>query len=82
MSSLTDLIRERRRRQEGSYRTLAIFHMFIDPTIKNEATDLPRLAVVISGHRLWQEPNESDEEFEARVMVVAKRLRGESEQVN
>jgi len=77
MSSLIDLIRERRRRQEGFDPVLAIIHIIIDPITKKEATDLPRQAKVIGGPTLSQEPNESDEEFEARVMVVAKRLRGE-----
>jgi len=76
MSRLTDLI------QEGSDPILAILRITIDPTTKKEATHLPRQASVIGGPRLSQEPNESNEAFEARVMFAAKRLRGENEQVN
>jgi hypothetical protein len=81
MSKLTELVRERRRRQENPDRTLAIFRIFIDPVTKNEATDLPRTATVIGGPALQQEPNETAERFEARVMAIANQLRKESEQV-
>jgi hypothetical protein len=74
MGKLTELISERRRRQENPDRVVAIFHIFIDPVTKKEA-DSPRQATVIGGPRLQQEPDESDEEFEARVMSFAHQLR-------
>ena len=40
MGKLADLIGERRRRQEKPDRVVAIFHIFIDPVTKREATDL------------------------------------------
>ena len=77
MSRLTDLIRERRRRQEGADPLLAIYQIFINPTTKQEG-DLPRIATVVGGPTLQQEPNESDDAFEARVTSVAHQLRGEN----
>jgi hypothetical protein len=81
MGKLADLIGERRRRQEKPDRVVAIFHIFIDPVTKREATDLPRQAIVIGGPRLQQEPGESQEAFRARVMAIAHRLRKQNAQV-
>ena len=81
MGKLADLIGERRRRQEKPDRVVAIFHIFIDPVTKREATDLPRPAIVIGGPRLQQEPNESHEAFRTRVMAVANQLRKQNEQI-
>jgi hypothetical protein len=81
MGKLADLIGERRRRQEKPDRVVAIFHIFIDPVTKREATDLPRQAIVIGGPRLQQEPKESGKSFEARVVAVAEELRKQVERV-
>ena len=81
MGKLADLIGERRRRQEKPDRVVAIFHIFIDPVTKREATDLPRQAIVIGGPRLQQEPGELQEAFRARVMAIAHRLRKQNAQV-
>jgi hypothetical protein len=81
MSKLTELVRERRRRQENPDRIAAIFHTFIDPVTKTEATDLPRMATVIGGPTLRQEPNETGEAFKARVTSIARQLKKQNEQV-
>jgi hypothetical protein len=81
MSKLTELVRERRRRQENPDRVAAIFHTFIDPVTKSEATDLPRMATVIGGPELRQESNESGEAFKARVITIARQLRKQNEEV-
>jgi hypothetical protein len=70
MTSLTDLIRERRLREVRPDRVVAIFHIFIDPTTKQEG-DVRRMASVAGGPQLWQEPDETNEAFNARVMAVA-----------
>jgi hypothetical protein len=80
MGKLSELISERRRRQENPDRVVAIFHIFIDPVTKKEANS-PRQATVIGGPRLQQEPDESDEAFRARVMAVANQLRKQNEQI-
>jgi hypothetical protein len=64
MGKLTDLVSERRRRQENPDRVVAFFHIIIDPVTKKEAVDLPRQATVIGGPRLQQEPDESPKLFE------------------
>ena len=81
MSKLVQLIRDRRLRQEKPDRVAVIFHIFIDPATKKEATDVPRQAVVIGGPRLQQEANETAERFEARVRAIAHQLRNQNEQV-
>ena len=81
MSKLVQLVRDRRRRQENPDRVAVIFHIFIDPATKNEATDVPRQAVVIGGPRLQQEANETAERFEARVRAITHQLRNQNEQV-
>ena len=81
MSKQMQLVRDRRRRQENPDRVVAIFHIFIDPTTKKEATDVPRQATVIGGPRLQQEPDESHEAFRARVMAVTDHKNG-SRQIN
>jgi len=75
MRKLTDLISERRRRQENPDRTVAIFRIFIEPVTKQESTVHRRLASVIGGPRLQQEPEESNDAFETRVRAVADELR-------
>jgi hypothetical protein len=75
MRKLTDLISERRRRQENPDRVVAIFHIFIDPVTKQGSTVDRRLASVIGGPRLQQEPEESNDAFETRVRAVADELR-------
>jgi hypothetical protein len=61
-AQLTDLISERRRRQENPDRTAAIFRIFIDPVTKKESTVSRRLASVIGGpNRLQQEPEETND---------------------
>ena len=82
MGKLTELISERRRRQENPDRVIAIFRTFIDPATKREAPDLPRLAIVIGGPRLYQTPGETGEAFKARVMAVANQLNRESKTIN
>jgi hypothetical protein len=82
MSRLADIIRERRRRQEGPDPLRAIFYTFINPVTKMESTDVPRMASVVGGPTLRQEPSESIEAFEARAHALAKRLRTENEQIN
>ena len=81
MGKMTDLISERRRRQEKPNRVVAIFRIIIDPITKKEATDLPRQATVIGGPRLQQEPDESHEAFKARVMAIANQLRKQNDQI-
>ena len=81
MGKMTDLISERRRRQENPDRVVAIFHIIIDPVTKKEATDVPRQATVIGGPRLQQEPDESHEAFKARVMAIANQLRKQNDQI-
>jgi hypothetical protein len=81
MGKLSELISERRRRQENPDRVVAIFRIIIDPVTKKEAVDLPRQATVIGGPRLQQEPDESHEAFRARVMAVANQLRKQNEQI-
>jgi hypothetical protein len=73
MTSLTDLIRERRLREVRPDRVVAIFRIFIDPATKQE-DNLPRIASVVGGPQLQQEPNESNEAFKARVMAIAHQL--------
>jgi hypothetical protein len=80
MSKLVQLIRDRRLRQEKPDRVVAIFRIFIDPTTKQEG-DLPRIASVVGGPDLRQEPDESNEAFKARVMAIARHLRKQNEQV-
>jgi hypothetical protein len=63
MGKLSDLISERRRRQENPDRVVAIFRIIIDPITKKEATDVPRQASVIGGPRLQQEAGESHRYF-------------------
>jgi hypothetical protein len=75
MGRLTKLIRERRGRQENPDRTEAIYRIFIDPVTKQESTVDRRLASVIGGPRLQQEPEESNDAFETRVRAVADELR-------
>jgi hypothetical protein len=82
MGKLTDLISERRRRQENPDRVVAIFRIIIDPITKKEAGDLPRQATVIGGPRLQQEPGESHDAFKARVMAVANQLKDEKRTIN
>jgi hypothetical protein len=53
MTSLTDLIRERRLREVRPDRVGAIFHIFIDPVTKQES-NLPRIARVVGGPQLRQ----------------------------
>jgi len=77
MSRLMQLLRDRRRRQEKPDRVVAIFHIFIDPATKKEATDVPRQAIVIGGPRLQQGPNETAERFKARAMAIAHQLNPE-----
>jgi hypothetical protein len=72
---LTDLISERRRRQENPDRVVAIFHIFIDPVTKQESTVHRRLGSVIGGPRLQQEPEESNDAFETRVRAAVDELR-------
>ena len=81
MTSLTDLIRERRLREVHPDRVGAIFHIFIDPVTKQEG-NLPRMATVIGGPELRQEPDESHEAFKARVMAVANQLKNEKMTIN
>jgi len=81
MGKLSELISERRRRQENPDRVVAIFRIIIDPVTKKEAVDLPRQATVLGGRRLQKEPNESHEAFRARVMAVANQLRKQNEQI-
>ena len=73
MTSLTDLIRERRLREVRPDRVGAIFHIFIDPATKREG-NVPRIANVVGGPQLRQEPGESNEVFKARVMAIANQL--------
>jgi hypothetical protein len=73
MTSLTDLIRERRLREVRPDRVGAIFYIFIDPVTKQEG-NLPRIASVVGGPKLQQEPDESNEVFKARVMAIANQL--------
>jgi hypothetical protein len=80
MTSLTDLIRERRLREVHPDRVGAIFHIFIDPVTKQEG-NLPRIANVVGGPQLRQEPGESNEAFKARVMTIANRLRKQNDQI-
>ena len=80
MTSLTDLIRERRLREVRPDRVGAIFHIFIDPATKREG-NVPRIANVVGGPQLQQEPEESHDAFEARVMAVANQLRKQNEQI-
>jgi hypothetical protein len=47
-----------------------------------EATDLPRQASVIGGPRLQQDPEVSDEAFEARVMAIANQLKNENRTIS
>jgi hypothetical protein len=75
MGKLTDLISDRRRRQENPDRTVATFCIFIDPATKQESTDHRRLASVIGGPRLRQEPEESNGTFETRVRAAVDSLR-------
>ena len=75
MRKLTDLISERRRRQENPDRTEAIYRIFIDPVTKQESTVHRRLASVIGGPRLHQEPEESNDAFETRVRAAVDELR-------
>jgi hypothetical protein len=65
---------ERRLREVRPGRVGAIFHIFIDPATKQEG-NLPRIATIVGGPRLQQEPNESGEAFKARVMVLANQLK-------
>jgi len=74
MTSLTDLIRQRRLREVHPDRVVAIFHIFIDPATKREG-NVPRSASVVGGQRLQQEPEESHDAFEARVLAIAHQLR-------
>ena len=73
MTSLTDLIRERRLREVRPDRVGAIFHIFIDPATKREG-NVPRIANVVGGPQLRQEPGELNEVFKARVMAIANQL--------
>jgi hypothetical protein len=79
MTSLADLIRERRLREVRPDCVGAIFHIFIDPVTKQEG-DLPRIARVVGGPQLRQEPDESNDAFRARVMGIAHQLRKQNEQ--
>ena len=81
MTSLTDLIRERRLREVHPDRVGAIFHIFIDPVTKREG-NLPRIANVVGGPQLRQEPDESNEAFRARVMAVANQLNKENRTIS
>ena len=80
MGRLTKLIRERRGRQENPDRTEAIYRIFIDPVTKQESTVDRRLASVIGGPRP-QEPEESNDAFEARVTAVANQVKKQNEQI-
>ena len=51
MTSLTDLIRKRLLREVRPDRVGAIFHIFIDPVIKQEG-NVPRIASVVGGPQL------------------------------
>jgi hypothetical protein len=81
MGKLTDMIGERRRRQENPDRIVAIFRIFIDPITRKESTATPRTASVVGGPRLWQQHDESDDAFESRVMGIAHQLRDQKGQV-
>jgi hypothetical protein len=72
MTSLTDLIRERRLREVRPDRAGAIFNILIDPVTKQEG-NLPRIASVVGGPQLRQEPGESNEAFKVRVMAIARQ---------
>ena len=80
MTSLTDLIRERRLREVHPDRVVAIFRIFVDPATKRE-DNVARSASVVGGPRLQQEPEESHDAFEARVMAVANQLRKQNKQI-
>ena len=73
MTSLTDLIRERRLREVRPDRVGAIFHIFIDPATKREG-NVPRIANVVGGPQLRRVPGKSNEVFKARVMAIANQL--------
>jgi hypothetical protein len=49
MSKLTELVRERRRRQENPNRIAVIFHTFVDPVTKSE---IPMKAAGACGSRI------------------------------
>src|ERR1700732_145399 len=51
MTTLTDLIRKRLLREVRPDRVGAIFHIFIDPVIKQEG-NVPRIATVVGGPQL------------------------------
>lgn len=51
MTSLTDLIRKRLLREVRPDRVGAIFHILIDPVIKQEG-NVPRIASVVGGPQL------------------------------
>jgi hypothetical protein len=80
MTGLSDLIRERRLREVRADCVGAIFRIFIDPVTKREG-NLPRIATVVGGQRLRQEPEESHDAFKARVMTVASQLNKQNEQI-
>jgi hypothetical protein len=81
MAKLRELINDRRRRQDKPDRVRAIVHIFFDPVTKKESTCVKRLAFVIGGPRLQQEPEESHDAFEARVTAVANQVKKQNEQI-
>ncbi len=84
MSRLINLINDQRRRRQAGYDPISvILHIFIDPKTKKESTNTPRLARVVGGPDLWQEPNESNEIFDARVDAAVSAIVGNSDkQIN
>jgi hypothetical protein len=81
MAKLSELINDRRRRQDNPDRVRAIVHIFFDPVTKKESTCVKRQAFVIGGPRLQQEPAESHDAFEARVTAVANQVKKQNEQI-
>ena len=56
---------------ESAMGTVAAVNRFIaDPVTKQEG-NVPRIASVVGGPQLRQEPDESNEAFNARVMAIA-----------
>jgi hypothetical protein len=82
MGKLSELINDRRFRQDNPARVRAIVHIFFDPVTKKESTCVKRQAFVIGGPELRQEPEESHDAFEARVMAVANQLKNEKRTIN
>jgi hypothetical protein len=82
MAKLSELINDRRRRQDNPDRVRAIVHIFFDPVTKKESTCVKRQAFVIGGPRLQQEPEESHDAFKARVTAaVANQVKKQNGQI-